>query len=88
MVFKFLKQELNFSHLVNRSENGIRVMLYCTLIAAVLLIAYKETNGLKGFKIMKQKFINDLEKSLVPDLVVLCGGDPNLVDSLLKMPPS
>jgi len=88
VFFKFLKQELNFSHLVNRSENGIKVMLYCTMIAAVLLIAYKELNGLKGYKIMKQKFVNDLEKSLVKDFVILCGGDPSLVDSMLKTPPS
>jgi hypothetical protein len=37
VFFKFLKQELNFSHLVNRSENGIKVMFYATMIAAVLL---------------------------------------------------
>lgn len=88
VFFKFLKQELNFSHLVNRSDNGIRVMLYCTMIAAVLLIAYKELNGLKGYKIVKQKFVNDLEKSLVKDFVVLCGGDPGLVDRMLKISPS
>ena len=87
VFFKFLKQELNFSHLVNRSENGIRVMLYCTLIAAILLIAYKELNGLKGYKIMKQKFVNDLEKLLMKDFVTLCGGDPDMVDKLLKIPP-
>ncbi|HEY2583109.1 MAG TPA: transposase, partial [Mucilaginibacter sp.] len=87
VFFKFLKQELNFSHLINRSENGIRVMLYCTMITAILLIVYKETNGLKGFKIMKQKFINDLEKSLMKDFVILCGGDPNMVDNILKIPP-
>lgn len=87
VFFKFIKQELNFSHLINRSENGIKVMLYCTLIAAILLIAYKDLNGLKGYKIMKQKFINDLEKSLMKDFVILCGGDPNKVDSYLKSPP-
>lgn len=87
MFFKFLKQELNFSHLINRSENGIKVMLYCTMIAAILLLAYKELNGLKGYKIMKQRFINDLEISLMKDLVVLCGGDPNKVDAYLKIPP-
>jgi hypothetical protein len=87
VFFKFLKQELNFDHLVNRSENGIKVMLYCTMIAAILLLAYKEINGIKGYKIMKQKFINDLEKSLMKDIVVLCGGDPNRVDTLFKKPP-
>lgn len=42
VFFKFLKQELNFSHLINRSENGIKVMLYATLIAATLLLVYKK----------------------------------------------
>ncbi len=87
VFFKFLKQELNFSHLINRSENGIRVMLYCTMIAAILLLAYKELNGLKGYKIMKQQFVNEMEKSLLKDFVVLCGGDPNMVETLLKIPP-
>ena len=84
--FKFLKQELNFSHLVNRSENGVRVMLYVTMIASVLLLTYKKMNRLKGFKILKHKFINELEISLVKDFVFLCGGDANLIDFLLKPP--
>lgn len=87
VFFKFLKQELNFSHLINRSENGIRVMLYCTMIAAILLLTYKEVNGLKGYKIMRQKFVNELEKLLMKDIVLLCGGNPELVDRLLKYPP-
>jgi len=87
VFFKFLKQELNFSHLINRSENGIKVMLYCTMIAAILLLAYKELNGLKGYKIMKQKFIDGLERSLMKDFVILCGGDPSKVDTYLKISP-
>jgi hypothetical protein len=87
VFFKFLKQELNFNHLVNRSENGIRVMLYCTMIAAILLLVYKNTNGIKGYKIMKQKFVNELEKALLTDFVILCGGDPKLVDKNLKISP-
>jgi hypothetical protein len=87
VFFKFLKQELNFSHLINRSENGIKVMLNCTMIAAILLLTYKELNRLKGYKIMKQKFVHDLEKSLIKDFVILCGGDPNVVDKHLKISP-
>lgn len=87
VFFKFLKQELNFSHLINRSENGIMVVLYTTMIAATLLLTYKEINGLKGYKIMKQHFLNELEKLLMKDIVALCGGDPNKVDLLLKIPP-
>ena len=77
VFFKFIKQELNFSHLINRSENGIKVMLYCTLIAAILLLAYKQINSLKGYKIMKQQFVNNLEKLLMKDIVVMCGGNPH-----------
>lgn len=73
--FKFIKQELNFSHLVNRSKNGIEIMLYATLIAATLILCYKEVNKLKGFKITKQKFTQDLEKSIAITLVGMCGGD-------------
>lgn len=62
-------------------------MLYTTMIAAILLLTYKELNGLKGYKIMKQKFINELEKALMKDFVILCGGDPNKVEDLLKPHP-
>ena len=86
VFFKFLKGELNFSHLMSRSENGIRVMLYATLIASVLLLVYKKTNKLKGYKIMKHKFLNELEIVLVKELVLLCGGNADLVDALLKPP--
>ena len=47
VFFKFIKQLLNFKHLINRSENGIKVVLYVTMIAAILLIAYKKVNHLK-----------------------------------------
>jgi hypothetical protein len=62
-------------------------MLYCTMIAAILLLAYKEINGLKGYKIMKQQFVNDLEKSLMKDIVVMCGADPYKLEALLKSAP-
>jgi hypothetical protein len=77
VFFKFLKQQLNFSHLINRSLNGIEIMLYSTLIASVLLLAYKAKNNLKGFKIMKQRFCQDLEKSIAIQFVEICGGDVN-----------
>lgn len=57
------------------------------MIAALLLLAYKELNGLKGYKIVKQKFVHDLEKSLMKGIVFMCGGDPDKVDNLLKSAP-
>ena len=86
VFFKFLKQELNFSHLINRSENGIKIMLYAMMIASVLLLVYKKTNRLKGYKIMKHRFLNSLETALLKDFVALCGGDANQVHILLKPP--
>lgn len=85
VFFKFLKQELNFSHLINRSENGIKVMLYATLIAATLLLVYKKKNKLTGYKIMKQLFVQELEQSLVRSFVEMCGGNPKLVNKLLYL---
>ena len=87
VFFKFLKQELNFSHLINRSENGIRIMLYATLIASILLLVYKKLNGLAGYKIMKLKFVQELEKSITRDIVIMTGGDPVIFDNLFSKPP-
>jgi hypothetical protein len=47
--FKFLKQHLSYAHLVSHSENGIRVMLWIALLAAVLLIWYKRVTGRKDY---------------------------------------
>ena len=80
VFFKFLKQELNFSHFVSRTQNGIQVMLYVTLIAAALILIYRNLNELKGFKYVKMQFVQELEWSLIKDLVELCGGDPNKLD--------
>ena len=87
VFFKFIKQELNFSHLINRSENGIKVMLYVTMIAAILLLVYKKKNNLTGFKIMKQKFVQELEKSLVREIVVQCGGSLDIFEKKFGKPP-
>ena len=77
VMFKFLKQQLNLSHLVSRSKNGLQVMIYMTLILAILVIAYKKINNIKGYMIAKLQFANELESSIIRDIVILCGGDPN-----------
>ncbi len=73
MFFKFIKQHLSFSHLVSRNTNGIKVMLYMTLISAILLAVYKKLNG---YKIPKLKLPQELEVLLIKDIVSRCGGDP------------
>lgn len=88
VFFRFIKQVLNFSHLLNRSENGIKVVLYTTLIAAVLLEAYKRANHLKGYKIAMQKFAQALEEELIKELIVLCGGNPKLLHRVVRLDSS
>jgi Transposase DDE domain/Domain of unknown function (DUF4372) len=83
VFFKFLKQHLNFGHLLNRSENGIKVVMYVTMIAAILLQEYKKTQKLKGFKIPKKKFSIELENSILFDFVMLCNGDPAIAKRLI-----
>lgn len=84
VFFKFLKQELNFSHLVSRTDNGIRVMLYMTLILAILIVAYKKKNNLNGYKIPKLKFANELESDIIKEIVILCGGEPSKMKHLFN----
>ena len=83
VFFKFIKQHLNFSHLVSRNINGIKVMLYMTLISSILLTAYKKANNLKGYKIPKMKFAQELEVLIIKDIVSKCGGNPNLVNKIM-----
>lgn len=77
VFFKFIKQELNFSHMVVRTENGLKVSLYVTMIAAMLIVVYKYFNKLKGYKIPKLKFELELEKELIEQIIIICGGDPS-----------
>jgi len=79
VFFKFLKQELNFEHILVRTENGVRVTMYTTLITAMLIIVFKHFNKLKGYKIPKLKFELELEKQLIEQIVLICGGDPALM---------
>ena len=83
VFFKFIKQLFNFSHLVNRSENGIKVVLYVTMIAAILLSAYKKEMGQAGFKIPKLKFAHELETEIIKQLICICGGDPEKIKHIL-----
>jgi Transposase DDE domain len=62
-LFKFLKQHLGYSHLTSRTENGIRVMIYMSLIAALLLIWYKRLSGIdRGWRSVKYWFAHDVHE--------------------------
>jgi hypothetical protein len=82
VFFKFLKQEMNFKHFISYSENGIKVMLYVTLIAAMLIQIYKKLNSIESYKRAKKLFIEDLDTELIREIVTLCGGNPDTLPYL------
>lgn len=75
VFFRFLKQELNLSHLVSLNKNGIKVMVYMTMIAAMLLLIYKKVNNL-GYKTAKRRISMELRDMITAILIVFAGGDP------------
>jgi transposase len=75
VFFRFLKQELNLSHLVSLNKNGIEVMVYMTMIAAMLLLIYKKANNL-GYKTAKRRIAMELRDMITAILIVFAGGDP------------
>lgn len=80
VFFRFLKQELNLSHLVSLNQNGIQVMLYMTLILAMLLLIYKKVNAI-GYKTAKRRFAMEVRNIAIAMVVVHCKGD---LDRLFK----
>lgn len=78
VFFRFIKQELNFSHFMSTNENGIKVILYMTLILSMLILIYKRLNNL-GFKTSKRRFGIELDELIIALIVRFCGGDPSLV---------
>jgi hypothetical protein len=83
VFFKFIKQHLNFTHLLNRTENGIKVVMYVTMTVAILLAEYKKQNKLTGFKIPKKKFAQELENDILYNFVILCEGNPAIAKKLI-----
>jgi hypothetical protein len=72
--FRFLKQDLNFSHFLSLNENGIQVVLYMTLIVAMLIMIYKQENHL-GYKTAKRRMEIELQEFIIALAVVQSGGD-------------
>lgn len=77
VFFRFIKQELNVSHLVSLNPNGIQVMIYMTLIVAMLILIYKHANNI-GYKTAKRRFNMELRNLIIAMIIVECGGDPSM----------
>ncbi len=78
VFFRFLKQELNLSHLVSMNKNGIEVMIYMTMIASMLLLIYKKVNDL-GYKTAKRRIAMELRDMITEIFIIFAGGDPGKV---------
>lgn len=78
VFFRFLKQELNFSHITSTSENGMMVMMYMTMIASMLVLTYKRINKV-GYKTAVRRISFELNEFIIKLIVKECGGDPALV---------
>ena len=68
VLFRFMKQEMNLTHFVCNDENAIQVMLYFTMIAAMLVLIYKKRNGIKSYKMAKIQFFKELVYALTLDV--------------------
>lgn len=77
VFFKFIKQHLHFKHFLSYNENGIKVMMYMTMITSILLLLYKKLNEIEGYKMVKYMFVEELNMELIKEIVVICEGDPS-----------
>lgn len=60
VFFRFIKQQLNVKHLINHSENGVKIQLYTALITAILVMVYKIELNISSYKIAKMQFEEEL----------------------------
>lgn len=77
VFFRFIKQELNANHLVSLNSNGMQVMLYVTMIVAMLVLVYKKANNI-GYKTAKRRFKMEVRDLIIAMIIVDSGGDPGI----------
>lgn len=69
VLFRFMKQEMNLTHFVCNDPNAIQVMLYCTLIASMLVLIYKIQNNIKSYKHAKIQFFKELNYLILLEII-------------------
>ncbi len=57
---------------------GIKVVLYMTLILAMLILIYKKMNGI-GYKTAVRRFLVEMDELYMTQIIRISGGDPDLV---------
>lgn len=76
VFYRFLKQNLSFSHFLSTSDNGIKVILYMTLITAMLIMIYKRQNEI-GYEEAKFCFKIQLEDWIIELVTAIRTGEPD-----------
>ncbi|MEG2070570.1 MAG: transposase, partial [Bacteroidales bacterium] len=74
VFFRFIKQELKFSHFLSLDNNGIEVFLYMSVITAMLVMIYKKENQL-GYRTTTRRVMIELESLATAIIVLPVGGD-------------
>ena len=77
VFFKFIKQHLNAKHFLSRDINGIKVVFYIILIAALLILTFKKLNNIDSFKLAKKRFVEQLRRAITYDIILLYQHDPS-----------
>lgn len=75
VFFKFIKQNFDFSHILSTSANGLKVMMYMTMIAAMMVLIYGKVSGI-GFRTAKIRFDYKLEATMTAQMMLASGGNP------------
>ncbi|HEX2921974.1 MAG TPA: IS4 family transposase [Bacteroidales bacterium] len=78
VFFRFIKQELHFKHIFSTKINGLKILLYMTMIVAMLILVYKKANNM-GYKLAMFQLFYQLDDIYGEMLVERLGGDPSLV---------
>lgn len=76
VFFKFIKQNLNFSHLLSTKGNGLKVSMYMTMIAAMLILIYARKNKC-GFRSAKDWMKHDLSNLVIAIGIMQNDGNPH-----------
>ena len=63
--------------MVSLNKNGIEVILYMTLIVAMLVLIYKHANKV-GYKTAKRRIKMEIRDLIMAIIVVKCGGNPDV----------
>lgn len=75
VFFKFIKQNLDFSHLLSTKKNGLEVSMYMTMIAAMLILIYARRNKC-GFRSGKEWMKHELSNLVMAIAIMQNGGNP------------